>query len=142
MANKVAKKKQDKPLNNGEKKVLRDEGGKFLPGSVPNPAGRPPGTKNYLTRLEEALERYRKDHDKDLFDRFIERAFRSDKVLIAALKKFVPDMEKTEFTGNINQNIDMSGLTTEELKKLAYDEIDNKSKKRNSETGKNRTGPT
>lgn len=130
------KKKQDKSLVNVKKTIDKDkyhnEKGKFKEGNPGGP-GYPKGTKNYLTRLEEALEKYRKDYDRDLFDRFVERAFRSDKVLIAALKKFVPDMEKTEITGNLTQNIDLSGLSTEEIKDYinAYT-IKNKPAKRRS----------
>ena len=37
------------------KQVKRDSGGKWLPGESPNPAGRPPGLKNFTTMVREAL---------------------------------------------------------------------------------------
>ena len=85
----------EKPDNTGEKQV-RDEGGKFIKGISPNPDGRPKGTKNYLTLLEEALKDVEDVKGNKLFKRFIERAFINDKVLVAAMKKFVSDKQHTE----------------------------------------------
>ena len=71
----------------------------FEKGKSGNPAGRPKGTKNYLTLLEEALKDVEDTKGNKLFKRFIERAFINDKVLIAAMKKFTPDMQHTEISG-------------------------------------------
>ena len=83
---------EKKPLKNGEKTV-KDT--KFKEGNPGGP-GRPEGCKSYITLLEEALKDVESVKGKQLFKRFIERAFITDKVLIAAMKKFVPDREKTE----------------------------------------------
>jgi len=91
------KKKQIEPVKTGEKPV-RDKNGRFIAGNEANLNGRPVGSKNYLTLLEEALNKYETEKDKDLFYRFIERAFINDKVLIAAMKKFVSDKASTEIT--------------------------------------------
>jgi len=68
----------------------------FKPGQSGNPDGRPKGTKNYLTLLEEALKDVEDKNGNKLFKRFIERAFTNDKVLVAAMKKFVSDKQHTE----------------------------------------------
>jgi len=68
----------------------------FKPGQSGNPEGRPKGSKNYLTLLEEALKDYEKTHNKKLFARLIERAFINDKVLLGTIKKFIPDKTHTE----------------------------------------------
>jgi len=61
------------PLNNGEKKVLRSEEGKILPGSAPlNPAGKPKGTKHLTTLLFTALQKQAKD-GKTYQDLLVER---------------------------------------------------------------------
>jgi hypothetical protein len=73
---------------------LRDDKGRFKEG---NP-GRPPGSKNYLTQLEEAIKGYEDKHDRKLLDRLIERAFISDNVLMNVIKKFIPDKNSTEIT--------------------------------------------
>jgi len=74
----------------------KQRGRPFKKGESGNPKGKIKGTKNYLTRLDEALSEIETLKGKNLFFRFIERAFASDKVLVAAMKKFVPDREKTE----------------------------------------------
>ena len=86
----------------------------------PNPAGKPKGAISYSKKLDEALNQIETLKGKNLFKRFIERAFITDKVLIAAMKKFVPDKQHTEVEGNLNQNVDLSSLSIKELKALAY----------------------
>jgi len=79
-----------------DKTAEKPRGKPFEPGNNANPDGRPKGSKNYLTLLEEALKDYEKTHNKKLFVRLIERAFISDKVLLGTIKKFVPDKTHTE----------------------------------------------
>lgn len=87
--------------------IPRDAKGRILPGYSGNPDKiNMTGPKNYFKRLEDALAaieaaKYKKSKGSKrraltLFDRFIERAFKDDKVLVAAMKKFVPDKEKSE----------------------------------------------
>ena len=45
----------EKPSNNGENIVKRNEKGQLLPGSVLNPAGKPTGVKHMSTALNELL---------------------------------------------------------------------------------------
>lgn len=81
-----------------DKTVGKPRGRPFEKGNKANLKGRPKGVKNYTTLLAKALKKYEKETNKDLFKRFIERAFVNDKVLIAIMKKFVPDMEKSEIS--------------------------------------------
>jgi hypothetical protein len=64
----------------------------------PGGPGRPPGSKNYLTQLEEAITKYENDNDKKIFDRLIQRAFVNDNVLLNVVKKFIPDKTSNEIT--------------------------------------------
>ena len=82
-------------VNTLEIRGYTDETGKFKEG---NP-GKPKGAISYSKRLDEALNKIETTGNKDLFEKFINRAFVDDKVLIAAMKKFVPDMEKSEISG-------------------------------------------
>jgi hypothetical protein len=82
--------------NTAQKQHLKRIG--FKPGQSGNPDGRPPGSKNYLTLLEEALKDYETTKGKKLFERLIERAFINDNVLLNVVKKFVPDKNSTEIT--------------------------------------------
>ena len=84
------------PENTGEIQVLRDKSGRFVEGISGNIKGKPPGGKNYLTLLEEALKEYETEKGKTLFKRLIERAFVNDQVMLSVVKKFIPDKTHTE----------------------------------------------
>ena len=66
----------------------------FKPGNNENPAGRPKGSKNRisLSLLEQAVVAEQKKHKKTIYQHFVYRAYKNDKVLIALMKKLVPDM--------------------------------------------------
>lgn len=61
----------------------------FKPGQSGNPHGRPPIPEIQLFR--EALAAVEKDQNKSLLRHAVERAFKEDAVLIALLRKMLPD---------------------------------------------------
>ena len=61
-----------------------------------NPNGRPKGTKNFITILNKALKDAEAKHGKHLIDHAIEKSYESDAVLMAVLKKLIPDRIKAE----------------------------------------------
>ncbi len=85
------------PQNSGET-VDRNEKGRFVEGHI-RLGGNEKGSKHNITLLEEVISKYETEKGKNLFYRFIERAFVNDKVLIAAMKKFVSDKQHTEVSG-------------------------------------------
>ncbi|MBM3283974.1 hypothetical protein FJY90_07090 [Candidatus Gottesmanbacteria bacterium] len=65
-------------------------------GFIKGNPGKKPGTKNYWTYLEEALEKKAKEKSVSYYDKIAEWCFRYPSVAIAVLKKFIPDRTHTE----------------------------------------------
>ena len=92
----------------------KQRGRPFKPGESGNPEGKKPGTKNYITLIEEAIKKYETDKGKKLFDRLIERAFINDNVLLNVVKKFVPDKEKIEHSTDGPLEIEIKRVNVED----------------------------
>lgn len=90
----MAKKKQEKPLKDG-KKTDRDKKGRFTEGNSGGP-GYPKGKKNYLTLLEEALEKEAQKAGITYWEKLAQWCFTNPKSAVAVLKKFIPDRQQTE----------------------------------------------
>lgn len=74
----------------------QDKLGKFVKGNNANPTG-----KNGFTaakQLTEAIVRQGKRRGEDFWDMAASRAYTNDQVLIAILKKFIPDKQALEHT--------------------------------------------
>ncbi len=69
--------------------------GSWKAGQSGNPKGRPKG-KSVTVQLERAIKRVEKNHNIRLIDHFVERSYVSDVVLIALMKKLLPDKRFTE----------------------------------------------
>jgi hypothetical protein len=87
---------EEETANAVEKQSQEEKPWQFKPGQSGNPEGKKTGTKSYITLLEEAVKNYETAKGRNLFDRLIERAFVNDSVLIAVIKKFIPDKQYTE----------------------------------------------
>jgi hypothetical protein len=70
----------------------------------PNPKGRPKGSA-YMEELREAIKEVEGKKKQKFFVRVMERAWLSDTVLVAVLKKFVPDTMRQEIEGLENIEI-------------------------------------
>lgn len=84
-------------------KIGRSVKGQFLPGFCPNPKGGPKLGEAKLDRLMEAVGRVESKHNLSILDHFVERAFKKDIVLIALMKKLVPDLKSVEVVGSLGQ---------------------------------------
>ena len=73
----------------------KQRGRPFKPGQSGNLKGRPPGTA-YIGLLEEAIHEVETEKKKSFFKRVIERAYISDSVMIAVLRKFISDKTYTQ----------------------------------------------
>lgn len=81
-------------LKNGEKTQI----GKPFQKGNPGGPGRPKGS-GYMSELKQAIKEVGVEKKKPFFKRVVERAYTSDSVMIAVLRKFVPDKLKQEFEG-------------------------------------------
>lgn len=68
----------------------------FQKGQSGNPRGRPKGATGYAADLTRAIRTVEKEQGKSLLQHFVERAFKSDKVLAAVAKKLIPDLATTK----------------------------------------------
>jgi len=80
--------------------VKTDKPWLFKPGESGNPDGRPKGQKNYLTLIEEALEKEAKKTGITYWEQLAKWSFVNPQMAIAVLKKFVPDKQHTEISGD------------------------------------------
>ena len=72
-------------------------------GNSGNTAGRPRNAA--AEELREAIKKVEKRKRKKLFTHFVERAYENDKVLIALMKKVIPDKKEYELIGDLIINI-------------------------------------
>lgn len=69
----------------------------FKKGQINNPHGRPKAPE--VEELRIALKAAKEKNNKSLIDHFVERAYSNDKVLVAVMKKLIPDITLSELTG-------------------------------------------
>ncbi len=80
--------------------------GKYMKGCIaPNPSGRPLDGSRQLDHLLAAIRRVESKQNKNLLEHFVVRAFVSDKVLIAILKKICPDLQAISVTPGFNEEM-------------------------------------
>ena len=114
----------------GKQKALKPQ--LYKPGVSGNPAGRPKGTRNYATLLEEALNEYETETGRNILRRYIERAFTNDRILISVIKKLIPDKQQLELE-QPDTHSPYEHLTDEELiEKAEIIIIEAKAKMQNS----------
>lgn len=87
----------------------------FVKGQSGNPGGRRKGTKDLysLDALRIAIREVEQEKKVNLLKHFIRRALESDSVLLALMKKFIPDIEhKDEKNGEelINETLEFKDI--------------------------------
>ena len=89
---------------------------KFTSGQSGNPDGRPKGSKSELTKLRDAVKRIeaekslKRKKEWRLYDHFIRQAVEDNSVLIALLKKLVPDLKQIDGTIE-RKSLSLIGIT-------------------------------
>ena len=74
-------------------------------GQSGNPLGRQKGIRSEAEKLRQALKKVEKERDVDFYQHFCERALEDNHILIALMKKLVPDMKQIESESLGNQNL-------------------------------------
>ncbi len=97
MVNKIPDKTEEKQKKGIGKKL-------FKKGQSGNPDGRPKGSA-YMEDFKEAIKIVEKEKKQKFFERVMQRAWTSDTVMVAVLKKFIPDTMRQEIEGLENVQI-------------------------------------
>jgi len=80
-------------------KPQRAADGKLLPGECGNPNGRPKGSKNHysIAELWQAIKEVEgKKGKKKLLEVFVEQAYDNPTIMVALMKKLLPDLRSIE----------------------------------------------
>ena len=114
----------EKPIveqNPAKQVIVRTKQGRFVKGAPsPNPHGAGLTTIKLSALFSKAFVNDKDKHaGLDLFAYAFKRARTNDRVLIALLNKFAPDLIKGEGFDSIDITQIFSGLTTERLRRLA-----------------------
>ena len=90
----MSEKNKRTPIKNGKKVIRKSGNPQWTKGVSGNPGGRPKNTE--MAALRRALKySAKKDNKGSLLRHFVERAYVDDRVLIALMKKLLPDMAST-----------------------------------------------
>jgi len=70
----------------------------FKKGQSGNPAGKPKGANQPMTELRKAMKKVAKDHDCTPLENFVEQSYKDNAVLIALMRKILPDKKIENLT--------------------------------------------
>lgn len=101
------------PENTGKIQEKKPRKNMFVKGQSGNPAGKPKGAINEVTKFKAAIEEFEKESGKDIYKFIIEKANRYPQVLIAIFKALVP--QQTESNIKIETVSPYKDLSDEEL---------------------------
>jgi len=93
---------------------------KYVKGQSGNPAGKPKGANQPMTELLKAIKLVEKSKRKKLMVHFVEQAYKDNKVLVALMKKVLPD-KKVE-------DINIGGQAGNPLSIVMFDDTNTKRK--------------
>ena len=94
--------------------MSRNNKGQFVKG---NKEGRGRPRNPEIEELRKAIEKVQKDHDSTLLEHFVERAYTDNTLLVALMRKLVPDKKALEgdVAGTVNvQILDYANIKLED----------------------------
>ena len=105
--------------NKIEARPKRDAKGRLLPGNSANLAGKNGFTA--IRQLLDALHKRGKDQKQDFWDMVAKRVWSNDQVLIAILKKLIPDRQSLEHELPEHLLDKLKEMSNEDLRKRAQE---------------------
>jgi len=96
----AVKKKKKKTCSQERNRTKR---GQFPKGVSGNPGGRP--LNEWRTALDDAIRQVQKKKRKKLMVHAVEQAYKDNTVLVAILKKLLPDLKASELEINADNNM-------------------------------------
>lgn len=82
----------------------------FKKGEINNPGGRKKGVPNKRTELLNAITYVQGKEGKKLLVHAVEQAYQDNSLLIAILKKLIPDLKAVEVTGKDGGAVALTGI--------------------------------
>ena len=81
-------------------------------GQSGNPFGRQKGIRSEAEKLRQAVKKVEKERGVDFYQHFCERALEDNHILIALMKKLVPDMKQIEQSVDLQSNYGVIAFPT------------------------------
>jgi len=101
------------PENTGKLQEKKPRKNMFVKGQSGNPAGKPKGAVNEVTKFKAAIAEFEKEQNKDIYKFILDKASRYPQVLIAIFKALVP--QQTEINASVKHEGIYAGLSDQEL---------------------------
>lgn len=108
------------PVNAGKKQANKKNSTSFKKGQSGNPKGKVKGSVDFISQLKAVIKEVEKEKGISLIKFAVQKAYTNPQVLIAILKKIIPDISKSDVQVESTYNAAYSeydNMTDEEILK-------------------------